>query len=82
MQLRQHPKLQAVPYAAGGAVSTWPFWKTHAFLLLQYINAEPLKKLVSISFEDLEVIVETAPLLLLHFCQPVIKPKTPFTHLL
>ena len=29
------------------------------------------KRLVSFSCEGLEVIVETAPLLLLHFCQPV-----------
>jgi len=40
----------------------------------QYQASE--KGLVALSFQDLEVSDEIAPLLLLRFCQPVIQPET------
>ena len=37
--------------------------------------------LVALSFQSLEVSAESVPLLLLSFCQPVLKPKTALTQL-
>ncbi len=72
----------SVHYKARGTVSAVSFWQTHALSLRQYILTEPLKKrLVALFFQSLEIVVKNAPLLLLPFCQPVIKPKTVLTHL-
>ncbi len=77
---------QTVYCVAGGAVSALSFWQTHVHALLMQRDIilglwgkNLSRTFVALSFQSLEVSVKNAPLFLLQFCQPVIKPKSILT---